>query len=711
MKVLIADDNEDARAILKRTLAHDGHETETARNGVEALEKTRADPPDLIISDILMPEMDGFKLCGEIKSSPALKQIPFVFYTATYLDEKDAQLALDLGASRYIAKPLAPDAFLEMIQEVMAECKAGVLPVPDKPKEKTSVLFGMYEESVSAKLEKKVAELSLYQNIFFHSKNAVAILDRDGFYMEQNPAHRALTGYSDAELRGKTPAVHLGEAVFANILNQLSEKGVYRGELLGRTKSGKKTEIELFSFPIRDHKGRVSCYVGIERDLTEQNRAKRLESEQRRVLELITRGETSLTGIFERITEVAEVYCPDVRGSILILEGGIVRHGAAPSMPSAYNALLEGLEVGPKAGSCGTAMYRKARVVVSDIRTDPLWEGYRDLGEEYGFRACWSQPILGVDQNVLGAFALYREQPGGPDADEIRLIESMSHLAGLAIERKQAETKIRTLSQTVEQSPVSVIITDTDGNIEYVNSTFEKVSGYTAEEVIGRNPRLLKSGGTPKNRYQALWRAITRGKSWEGELLNRKKNGEAFWESVHIAPVLDESGVIQHYLAVKEDITLRKKQEERLLHQAHFDSLTDLPNRFLSLDRLSQLLKEAERVDCQVAVMFVDLDDFKKVNDTLGHEAGDTLLLEAAERLRTVVRNGDTVGRLGGDEFIVLLGGLSDAADTRPVATGILERFKRPFNINGRKIRLSATVGIAVYPEDGGTPSEMLRCA
>ena len=163
--------------------------------------------------------------------------------------------------------------------------------------------------------------------------------------------------------------------------------------------------------------------------------------------------------------------------------------------------------------------------------------------------------------------------------------------------------------------------------------------------------------------------------------------------------------------ALRKEISERKLAEEKILHQAHFDSLTDLPNRLLSLDRLSQLLKDAQRNNEKVAVMFLDLDDFKKVNDTLGHETGDKLLIEAAERLSQIVRKGDTVGRLGGDEFIILLGGLTSAVDARAVAENLLNTFREAFKIDGRQLVLTTSVGIAVYPDDGGIPSELLRNA
>lgn len=278
-------------------------------------------------------------------------------------------------------------------------------------------------------------------------------------------------------------------------------------------------------------------------------------------------------------------------------------------------------------------------------------------------------------------------------------------------ERVEAEKQIRLLSQAVEQSPVSVIITDLKAQIEYVNSAFELSTGYRASEVIGKNPRILKSGKTPSDHFYALWQALTSGHAWKGELQNRKKNGEVFWERAYIAPVQDESGQATHYLAVKEDISLQKEQEERILHQANYDSLTDLPNRFLALDRLSQIIKESHRTQSKSAVLFIDLDDFKKINDSISHEIGDKLLIEAARRLESTVRDGDTVSRLGGDEFIVLMGHVRSEDDVHPIAEKLLECVRQPFRLDGRELTLTASIGIAVYPNDGETPADLLRNA
>lgn len=278
-------------------------------------------------------------------------------------------------------------------------------------------------------------------------------------------------------------------------------------------------------------------------------------------------------------------------------------------------------------------------------------------------------------------------------------------------ELKNKDKKIRILSQALEQSPVLVMITDPQANIEYVNPSFELVTGYTSSEVIGQNPRIFQSGLTPHKRYQDLWAALTAKKSWSGEIQNCKKNGEIYWEYAHIAPVVDDHDNVTHYLSVKEDITQQKIQQEKILQQAQYDALTGLPNRMLAMDRLTQLLKESNRTQKKGAVLFLDLDGFKRVNDSLGHESGDRLLVQAAERLTGAVREDDTVCRLGGDEFIILLKGLAQASEAQYVAETLLSCFKEIFIIDERELIVTASIGISVFPEDGNTPVELLRNA
>ncbi len=303
-------------------------------------------------------------------------------------------------------------------------------------------------------------------------------------------------------------------------------------------------------------------------------------------------------------------------------------------------------------------------------------------------------------------------------ADSInRLIDELEQ--EVAGHRMTAE-HLRKLSQAIEQSPVSVMITDLDGNIEYVNPEFCRRTGYSSEEVIGQNPRFLRSEHTPQSQYENMWNAISAGQSWSGELCNKKKNGELFWENVTISPVRDAQGASTHYLAIKEDISMRKDYEERLLYQASYDTLTDLPNRSLAYDRIQQAIATALRERRHLALLYLDFDHFKNINDTLGHGAGDAFLVKMAQRLRACTRDVDTVARLGGDEFLVMLTEVgdeshADAADYRRYikakAEALMQAISEPFVIENMEFSVTASIGVAIFPEDGEDPYLLLKNA
>jgi len=290
-------------------------------------------------------------------------------------------------------------------------------------------------------------------------------------------------------------------------------------------------------------------------------------------------------------------------------------------------------------------------------------------------------------------------------------VESLQAVGTDITERRRTERRLRQLSQAVEQSPVSVVITDTRGDIAYVNPQFERVSGYAADEVMGRNPRILKSGHSPDWVYREMWRTIADGGTWQGEFHNKCKDGSMIWERASISPILDGAGEISNYLCLKEDITLHKEYEAKLVRQATFDEATNLPNRFLAIDRLGQAINNARRHNRKVAVLFVDLDNFKTVNDTLGHAAGDNVLRLAGERFLGNVRGGDTVARLGGDEFMIVLGELTESGDAEVVAEKLVAQFNDPLQLEGGDQFVTTSIGIAVFPEDGTEPQALMRNA
>jgi len=343
------------------------------------------------------------------------------------------------------------------------------------------------------------------------------------------------------------------------------------------------------------------------------------------------------------------------------------------------------------------------------------------FGEEFGQRQIERHRVVFTSGRVLVGL---EDVLIGRSGEEHRLLTTKAPLFGetgeidLVVtvslditERVRAEENVRKLSLAVEQSPASVMITNTVGNIEYVNPKFVEVTGYSPDEVLGKNPRFLKSGYTPSENYRELWEILADGREWRGEFHNRRKNGELYWEFASVSPIKSQTGDVTHYLAVKEDITVRKKFEEQLLRQANFDAVTQLPNRVLALDRLSQALARAHRQHSMVGLLFIDLDRFKDVNDTLGHAAGDTLLQEVGRRLASCVREGDTVARLGGDEFTVILPDLSAPKNAEMVAEKMLEILGQPFTVKNQELFTTASIGITIYPLDADDAHALMRNA
>ncbi|PHM18532.1 MAG: GGDEF domain-containing protein [Sulfuricurvum sp. PD_MW2] len=277
-------------------------------------------------------------------------------------------------------------------------------------------------------------------------------------------------------------------------------------------------------------------------------------------------------------------------------------------------------------------------------------------------------------------------------------------------EHKKSEKELKKLSQAIEQSPNTVIITDLAARIEYVNNAFTASTGYTLDEIIGKNPRFLQSGKTPTTVYIDLWEKLKQGKSWNGEFTNLSKDGKEFTEEVTISPIIQPDGNITHYMAIKDDITEKKRAAERIHYLANYDLLTGLPNRSQLNDRIQYALNDAKRNAGEIALLFLDLDRFKDINDTLGHSIGDLLLRELAKRVKKLLREEDTLSRLGGDEFIFMLPHTSTQGAAF-VAEKILDVLTQSFDINENELNVTASIGIAIYPYDGSDPDTLTKNA
>ena len=279
------------------------------------------------------------------------------------------------------------------------------------------------------------------------------------------------------------------------------------------------------------------------------------------------------------------------------------------------------------------------------------------------------------------------------------------------VEKGRADEETRLAAHVFRDALEATIITDSHGRILRANPMFTELTGYSEDEVVGANPRIMRSDHHDADFYREMWQAILSEGRWQGEIWNRRKNGSVFvaWES--IVAVRDDGGDVRYYIGSFSDITDQVEAQRHILRLAHYDVLTELPNRVLFQDRLERALVHATRYDRQAALLFLDLDGFKKVNDTLGHRAGDELLKEVATRLRQCVRMTDTIARLGGDEFTIILDEISGPADAALVADKVLESLKTPIVIEGREMYVGASIGISLYPDDGRTGDELLKHA
>ena len=290
-------------------------------------------------------------------------------------------------------------------------------------------------------------------------------------------------------------------------------------------------------------------------------------------------------------------------------------------------------------------------------------------------------------------------------------LDLLPTVIGRALHRHRAEEYTRLAAKVFENVSEGILITDHQGQIVSVNEAFTEITGYTAKEVLGKKPCLLKSGQQDAEFYQEMRRSLTETDRWEGELWDRHKDGTAFPVWLTVSAVKNAFGSVANYVGVLTDITYRKQTEERLRYLATHDPLSGLANRALFQDSLTRSIAQARRDQHTLAIMLLDLDHFKAVNDDLGHAAGDMLLKRVAERLTDCVRDYDVVARLGGDEFIILLSGPTDAQCAANIAQRILSALSKPIPVDGTGVAVSASMGISVYPADGEDAEGLMKNA
>ena len=348
-------------------------------------------------------------------------------------------------------------------------------------------------------------------------------------------------------------------------------------------------------------------------------------------------------------------------------------------------------------------------VWIADVTQEPTYNR-APLATRAGLRGAFALPIV-FEGETFGAIECYRRDTRPPDEIFLDSATAISSQMGQFIQRKRAEEQLHLAANAMKNSAEGIAMYDADRRIVFINESFTTITGYSADEVLGKHSDFLRSGQDEAAFYEQLWETVSQKGRWQGEVWRRRKNGEIYPELRSVSAITDKTGKTTNYVVVFTDIAQFKEYEERLKFMAHHDPLTHLPNRVLFQDRCNEALLRAQRHGTLAAILFVDLDRFKTINDSLGHPTGDALLQAAAGRLGECVRASDTVARSGGDEFTILLDELRDAEDAAVVAQKILEALQRPFVLSGHELVISASIGISSFPVDGTNTEALLKNA
>ncbi len=506
------------------------------------------------------------------------------------------------------------------------------------------------------------------------TSNAVIITDAEGRTEWVNEGFTRLSGYRPDEVIGRTPGEMLqgpdsDPAAILRMRERLRAGEGFREEILNYARDGRPYWIDIDVQPVVGRDGRVERFIGIESDVTERKRA---EDAQRRLLQII-----------ETARDIVASADGDGRLTYMNAAGrALLGIGADEDISHLRAADTHSPE--------GAALVMNEALPVA--RRHGFWEGENEFLTRDGQRVPVWQVIVA-----------HTNPDGG--------VKHYSTIARDIRQRRRDEAELRLAASVYHNTIEGIVITDPNGIILSVNPAFTEITGFSADEAVGATPRILKSDHHDEAFYAAMWRELKATGRWKGELWNRRKSGEVFLEHQTITMVPDAEGNPVRYVAVFNDITELRRKDERIRHLAYHDPLTHLPNRQLLQDRLEHALALCRREGKTLAVMFLDLDRFKVINDTLGHDVGDNLLREVANRLVESVRGTDTVARLGGDEFVVVVEHPATASSAAAVAEKIIRRLAAPIDLGRHQIHVTTSIGIGMFPGDGDDLTELMKNA
>jgi diguanylate cyclase (GGDEF)-like protein/PAS domain S-box-containing protein len=565
------------------------------------------------------------------------------------------------------------------------------------------------------------------RNWSLNANDIVLVLDTHGRILEANDRAIAAYGYSVTELVKKDIADLLTTSTgLQERWKSLFETGTLRAEVMHRRADGSHFPVE-FSARLFDLGASTFIHTVI-RDITaRRDTEKQLTAIKNTYAALFQTNQcinmcSNREEMFQQACEIA------IRHTGLKLAWiGLVDWARETIVPVAKAGpavrYVDGLQLSVNAdsawskGVAGRAVLGGRPVVANDLWKSHGFEAWIERLTTHGIQSWAAYPLFQSGQTA-GVLTLYSDDPQFFTAELAELLGEMADDLSLALDRlalsskqKELEAELQRLKKAVEQSPVTVVISDPTGAIQYVNPAFTVSSGYSAEEALGNNPRILKSGETPPEDYAAMWQCLKDGEAWAGMFHNKRKDGTLYWEEAVISPVKDSQGDITHFIAVKQDVTARREAEARARFLAFHDPLTKLPNRLVARDEMVEAIKRADDNGVKAALLFIDVDNFKRINDSLGHTTGDHLLQALVQRLTQCMREEDTLSRVSGDEFLVVAPGMHRPAAVEAVADRIRKALSRPLEVDGMEISTTVSIGAAMYPDDGVSFEELHRQA
>lgn len=535
-----------------------------------------------------------------------------------------------------------------------------------------------------------------YRSVVDTIKEVVYQTDDQGRFTFLSPAWRTISG--------RTPETCLGQPLW-NCLDARDRDNKREeffaivngertppctGEYRLRTRDGHLRWVEIF---IQKANSSPGAYSGSMDDITEQKQNRMLDSLFLDLGEMAIKGATTDEIMDKLALQLAGIYAC---GILLVQrQSNTIGHVSVGGL----NVSLKNLLAMPVNLDMEHVLHLK------DF--PPHWVA---LADEYGVQTAFAV-ALGHGRGKIGRIVYMDMLPDAFSPETLASMEATAERIRLLLQTAHDQQWLRLIGSALKTAANAIFITRADGVIEWANAALIRLTGFEREEIIGQTPRLFNSSAHPPGFWQSFWETVRSGKAWQHEVINRRKDGALYPTRQTVTPILDSQGEISHFISVQEDISQEKRNEEQLRHNATHDLLTGLPNRLLMLEHLQHAMNAAQRSNELIGILFIDLDHFKIVNDSLGHMAGDTLLREVSSRLSACSRVGDTLARLGGDEFVVLLPDINSPLDAAVVATKMIDSLRSPIMLGDHELTTGCSIGISIYPLDGKDGDTLIKNA